>query len=234
MNKVAVCIPARLHSTRVPRKLLRNVEGKPIIRHAYDRCKEFYKDRADVFVITDSSEIGETIPDQKDVVYVKDSCENGTERIAKAVNRHFAKFRGYDYFINVQGDNTKLDDKSLEDIYNAPLHLKDLACFTLGYPMDRKGKATKLLLGNTLDEDGNRRVLLAHRGVIGCPEEFDHVGVYGYSPWGLKKYLDLQHKPIQHYYDYEMMSFIENGLLCVARIDNYQTKSINFKEDLTP
>lgn len=232
MTNVAVCIPARLHSTRVPRKLLREINGKPIILHAYDRCKEFYKDRADVFVITDSFEIGNNIPDQKDVVYVKDSCENGTERIAKAKNYHFAKFRDYEYFINVQGDNTKLDDKSLEDIYNAPLHLKDMACYTLGSPLSPDQPNTRLLMGNDIDGKGHKRVLLAHRGVIGTPEEYDHIGVYGYTPWALKKYLDIKHKPIQNHYDYEMMSFLENGYLCVAKIDNYQTKSINYEKDL--
>ncbi len=55
-NKVLVIIPARLESTRLPRKMLLDQTGWPLIRHTYEAVAKAFPF---VFVATDSSEIAE-------------------------------------------------------------------------------------------------------------------------------------------------------------------------------
>ncbi|HJT69863.1 MAG TPA: acylneuraminate cytidylyltransferase family protein, partial [Terriglobales bacterium] len=55
MKTVAV-IPARLASTRLPRKMLREVHGKPLVVWVYEAVHKS-KLLADVIVATDSEEI---------------------------------------------------------------------------------------------------------------------------------------------------------------------------------
>src|SRR6516162_3673512 len=55
MHAIAV-IPARLQSTRMPRKVLREIAGQPLITHVYDavrRCPQL----DDVIIATDSDEV---------------------------------------------------------------------------------------------------------------------------------------------------------------------------------
>lgn len=224
----AVCIPARIESDRVHHKLLRKIDGKPVIRHAYDRVKEFYGPATRVYVVTDSKEIAEAVGCPEEILYIRSQCKNGSQRIAKAVSAYPDSFAGVKYIINVQGDNSKLDDSVLSDITDIPA---GSALHTLGTPLDPTDlKNTKLVSSD------NGRIMFAHRGVIGCPNEYDHVGIYSYTKDALLTYKDIleeESSPIQDHYDYEMLGFMEHGLKCTVKISNYQHKSINFEEDLT-
>ena len=57
--KTAILIPARLESTRLPDKMLIELDGVPLIRKVYDAC---VKSGLDTYVVTDSLEIAEIVP----------------------------------------------------------------------------------------------------------------------------------------------------------------------------
>ena len=98
MKSKAILIPARLHSTRYPNKMLIQLDGKPMIRRVYDAC---IATGYDTFVITDSMEIFSLFNPQNCWIEEK-PYENGTARCAGAISSRF--FKAYDTFINVQGD----------------------------------------------------------------------------------------------------------------------------------
>ena len=58
-NKTCILIPARLRSTRLPKKLLLGLYGKSMIRTVFDKCESF---GYDTLVVTDSKDIAERIP----------------------------------------------------------------------------------------------------------------------------------------------------------------------------
>jgi len=98
MKKVII-IPARLDSSRLPRKALLDIDGKSMIRRVYEQCLAV--DAVDgVYIATDSSEIEEHCREFTDsVIITSPSHQSGTDRVAEAV-------RGIecDYVVNVQGD----------------------------------------------------------------------------------------------------------------------------------
>ncbi|OGT33022.1 MAG: 3-deoxy-manno-octulosonate cytidylyltransferase [Gammaproteobacteria bacterium RIFCSPHIGHO2_02_FULL_39_13] len=79
-----VIIPARLHSTRLPEKVLLDIAGKPMIQHVYECAKESGADR--VVIATDHEKIAQVAEEfGAPVCMTASTHQSGTERIAEAV-----------------------------------------------------------------------------------------------------------------------------------------------------
>ena len=77
-------IPARLKSTRLPRKLLIEIDGKTIIQRSYECAYKSIQDRDKIIVATDSYEI-KNICDRfgAKTILTSESCMTGTDRVAE-------------------------------------------------------------------------------------------------------------------------------------------------------
>ncbi|NEP44661.1 MAG: 3-deoxy-manno-octulosonate cytidylyltransferase, partial [Okeania sp. SIO2H7] len=58
--KSIVIIPARLASSRLPRKILADIGGHPMLWHVYQRCLQATKP-AEIHIATDSEEIADAV-----------------------------------------------------------------------------------------------------------------------------------------------------------------------------
>src|SRR5215212_7073079 len=101
MTTLAV-IPARLGSTRLPRKPLRLLGGLPLVVRVWQRVVEIgVADR--VIVATDSTEVVEAMRSHgAAVVMTRADHESGTHRVAEAAS--LPEFSEYDVIVNIQGD----------------------------------------------------------------------------------------------------------------------------------
>ncbi|MGH7275722.1 MAG: 3-deoxy-manno-octulosonate cytidylyltransferase, partial [Candidatus Rokuibacteriota bacterium] len=92
-------IPARLASTRLPRKVLREIAGKPLIVHVWEAAKRS-PELADVLVATDAPEVVAACA-RFAVPAVLTSAEHpsGTDRVWE-----IAQSRAADVYVNIQGD----------------------------------------------------------------------------------------------------------------------------------
>ncbi|MGZ4845104.1 MAG: cytidylyltransferase domain-containing protein, partial [Candidatus Angelobacter sp.] len=96
MRAIAV-IPARLASTRLPRKMLREISGRPLIGLAYEAVRSSTL-IADVIIATDSDEILQTCRDHNWKTQMTSATHrSGTERVHEVSSRETA-----DVYINVQ------------------------------------------------------------------------------------------------------------------------------------
>jgi 3-deoxy-manno-octulosonate cytidylyltransferase (CMP-KDO synthetase) len=108
--KVAAIIPARLASSRLPRKLLLADTGRPLIQHTYEAVRGCTSIDL-VAVATGDHEIKAVVEGFGGKVLLTDpDCPTGTERIRWATKQLPANF---DYIINVQGDEPEIDQASL-------------------------------------------------------------------------------------------------------------------------
>jgi 3-deoxy-manno-octulosonate cytidylyltransferase (CMP-KDO synthetase) len=92
-------IPARLASTRLPRKVLREIGGRPLVAWVYDAARKA-PDLDDVLVATDADEVMQAcsrlgIP----AVLTSGEHPSGTDRVWEVAQR-----RAADVYVNVQGD----------------------------------------------------------------------------------------------------------------------------------
>ena len=82
MSEFVVVIPSRYASTRLPGKALRDINGKPMLQHVFERGSE--SAARDVFVATDDDRIAAAVENfGGHVCMTGDQHRSGTERIAE-------------------------------------------------------------------------------------------------------------------------------------------------------
>ena len=97
-----IVIPARLGATRLPRKPLRLLGGKPIIVRVWERVSAMSLD-ARVVVATDAVEIVEVCRAAgAEVAMTRADHLSGTDRVAEVAAQ--PTYRGHGVIVNVQGD----------------------------------------------------------------------------------------------------------------------------------
>jgi len=110
MKTVAI-IPARLESSRLPRKALADIHGLPMIIHVYKRCL-LAEMLDDVYVATDNDEIRNVVAGYGGkVIMTSAEHETGTDRIAEA-----AQTLDADIIVNVQGDEALVNPHHIDKV----------------------------------------------------------------------------------------------------------------------
>lgn len=105
-----IIIPARLHSTRLPRKLLLRETGKSLIQHTYEAARRARRPRG-VCVATDHAEIADEVRSFGGEVFMTSpACASGTDRIAEVA----PQLPDVDILVNVQGDEPELSGESID------------------------------------------------------------------------------------------------------------------------
>jgi 3-deoxy-manno-octulosonate cytidylyltransferase (CMP-KDO synthetase) len=103
-------IPARLQSTRLPRKLLLNETGKPLIQYVWEAANAT-RSLNEVIVATDSEEIAAAVHHFGGRAEMTGEHPSGTDRIAEVVRRCCANA---DVVVNLQGDEPELDPAHID------------------------------------------------------------------------------------------------------------------------
>ena len=110
-QKVIAILPARLESSRLPRKALKDICGLPMIVHVFKRCL-LSKKLDEVYVATDSLEIKEVVEKYGGkVILTSSKHETGTDRIAEA-----ALELDVEIIVNIQGDEALVNPKYIDRV----------------------------------------------------------------------------------------------------------------------
>lgn len=124
--KIAAVIPARLQSTRFPRKILTPIYGLPMIEHVRRRalmCKMF----SEVIVATCDEEIADVIRENSGrVIMTSDQHINGTSRVAEAVKQVDCS-----HVVLLQGDEPLLLPRHVEAMVKAIVGEPEVAAWNL-------------------------------------------------------------------------------------------------------
>ena len=128
MIDFVVVIPARFASTRLPGKPLREINGKPMIEHVYERARE--SGARDVVIATDDERIGDAAETfGATVCMTGDHHRSGTERIAEVAD--ILDWPDETIVVNLQGDEpampAALIDQSADLLAGSDADLATLA-----------------------------------------------------------------------------------------------------------
>lgn len=233
---VLVVIPARYASTRYPGKPLVSLRGatgdaKTLIRRSWDAAMSVNGvDR--VVVATDDDRIKDHCEAfGAEVVMTSDTCQNGTERCAEALDTLGG---GFDVVVNLQGDAPLTPAWFIEDLV-AGLNAHPIA--EVATPVLRtEGRALRGFLedrragrvgGTTAVFGADHNALYFSKEVIPFTGKdyadtdetpvFHHVGVYAYRPSALAAYPRWAMGPLEQLEGLEQLRFLERAahMLCV-------------------
>jgi 3-deoxy-manno-octulosonate cytidylyltransferase (CMP-KDO synthetase) len=228
--RVVAVIPARLASTRLPRKMLREVGGQPLIGRVYEAVRSSPQ-LADVIVATDSDEI------------IAVCRQNGwNERLTSAAHRsgtervhEIAQSVAADIYLNVQGDEPLTRSEHIAALIEV---MQDPAVQvgTLMTPAAAADIENPNAVKVVTDSAG--RALYFSRATIpynrdgGKPEYFKHLGFYAYRKPALDRFVALPESSLERSERLEQLRFLENGIPIYVAQTPHDTVGVDTEEDL--
>jgi 3-deoxy-manno-octulosonate cytidylyltransferase (CMP-KDO synthetase) len=228
MRAVAI-IPARLASTRLPRKAMRLIAGRPMIEHVY-RATRHSPLLADVVVATDSAEIYEFCCAQGfHATLTSDQCRSGTDRVHEAAQRISA-----DVYVNVQGDEPLTRPEHVAVLLSI-MH-DGVQVATLKTPMSATDAENPHVVKVVTDKNG--RALYFSRLAIPFDRDsagaryFKHLGFYAYRRSALDQFVRWPEATLERCERLEQLRFLENSVDIYVGETPFDTVGVDTEEDL--
>ena len=205
-----IIIPARIGSTRFPRKVLAEIEGVPMVVATAQRGAEVDK----VVVATDSEEVVSVCKKfGVEAVLTSPTHPSGSDRVMEAVE--ILGLGADEVVINLQGDEPLIEPEILEKVRERVLELKRpfkmATCCKKISPTDAQNPdIVKVVV------DYNWDALYFSRSPIPYPrgEELEfywgHLGIYGFNVDSLKKFVQMKGR-VEHIEKLEQLRVLENG-----------------------
>lgn len=185
--KVAIVIPARLESTRLPRKLLLDETGCSLIEHTW-RAATGSSAASQVIVATDSQEI-KTVVERFGGTAVLTSAEHrsGSDRVAEAAASIDAEL-----IVNLQGDEPEIESESIDQLIAALADEPDCPVATLATPIREPGALLEPACVKVVF-DGKGRALYFSRNPIPASRDEAELQHYFSQPISVQSALYFQH-----------------------------------------
>ena len=229
MKAIAI-IPARLASTRLPRKVLREIAGKPLIGLVYEAVRSSPL-LEDVIIATDSEEIMEVCRKRGWKAQITSSAHrSGTERVHEVSKSVVA-----DVYVNVQGDEPLIRAEHIARL----LEVMKNPSVPVGTVMTPAG-AADISNPNAVKvvADLYGRALYFSRATIPFdrdgtqPRFYKHLGVYAYREAALNRFVSLPESMLEQSERLEQLRFLENGINVYVTSTPFDTIGVDTEEDL--
>jgi len=237
--KSTIIIPARLASTRLPRKLLLAETGQPLIQHTYQAASRATRPSG-VLVAADCEEIAAAVRAFGGRVELTNpDCASGTDRVAEIARQ----LPDVDIFVNVQGDEPEIStgaiDLAVELLENDPTAVMS----TLATPIRTREKLLDPACVKVIF-DQRRRAIYFSRAPIPFarnwddalltaepPHFYQHIGLYAYRREFLLELASLPRAAIERVENLEQLRVLDAGhTILVGTIDE-PTIGIDTPED---
>jgi len=193
MNDTIILIPARIGSTRLPRKPLLKINGREMILHVWDKAQN--TKAAKVVVATDSQEIAEVLQKEgAEVIITNPSHQSGTDRIYEALDI-LDKEKSYKYIINLQGDlpniTSDVINLGIDNIRNTDADILTY-CREIDNPIDI-GNPNIVKIATHKEENDELNALYFSRSPIpyGADTYLEHIGIYVYKRDALDRFVSM-------------------------------------------
>ena len=229
--KVIAIIPARMASTRLPRKVLREIAGRPMLAHVYEAARACSQ-LQDVIVATDSNEIADLC--RLNGWHVRlTSAEHcsGTERIHEVAQAVQA-----DVYVNVQGDEPLARREHL-DVLITLMERDDVEVGTLKTPCAQEDVNNPNAVKVVTALDGralyfSRAAIPFDRDGSGQARHFKHLGFYAYRQAALTAFCAWPESELERSERLEQLRFLEHGIAIHVAETPFDTVGVDTETDL--
>ena len=212
--KTLIVIPARMMATRFPNKPMALIKGKPMIEHVWDKAVKSKIGR--VIVACCEKEVAECISSiGGEVILTNPDIPSGTDRVFSAIEND-PDFLSFDSIINLQGDMPLINTNSIQKVNDAIKQGYDISTLVTNF--------------SSINEIYNNNVTKAHVKwikkeiigeavsfnkyikIIGEKDIYHHVGIYGFTPQALTKFVKLNQSEHEKKYKLEQMRALDNDM----------------------
>jgi 3-deoxy-manno-octulosonate cytidylyltransferase (CMP-KDO synthetase) len=231
--RVLAVIPARLASTRLPQKALRNIAGVPMVGRVYEAVRAASVLRPDdILIATDAEEIADLCRTRGyQFMLTSGSHRSGTERVNEVAGRMSA-----DVYLNIQGDEPLTRPEhvaALVDLMRDPgvlVGTLKTSCGKLDVPNPNAVKVVTDAAGRALYF--SRATIPFDRDATGETSYFKHLGFYAYRRQALAKFCSLSESALERSERLEQLRFLANGIPIHVAETPFDTVGVDTEEDL--
>jgi len=220
-------IPARLYSTRFPRKILAPINEKPMVVHVYEKALQA-ESLDDVIIAIDSDETAEALkPFKVNTVMTFSDHKSGTDRVAQVVEELEA-----DVVVNIQGDEPAIDPQLIDDLvaaFDEPnIFMATVATTDISLEDEIDPNVVKVLVDNN-------NIALAFRRE---PRQYEiggyyrHIGIYAFRKEAIMKFTKMMQTENEKTQKLEQLRVLDNGLPIHVIMTDYTGRGIDTEEDL--
>lgn len=240
-----VIIPARMHSTRLPEKLLRLIAGIPMVVHVAQAAARTEASR--VVVATDHQKILDVCQDfDIEAVLTREDHPTGTDRLAETVD--LLKLPEDEVVVNVQGDEPLIPVETVNAVANLLQSRTDCAIATAAHPISNLESFKSPNVVKVLTDISGTALLFSRAPIpwprdlwrkdpLLAPEDFiamHHIGLYAYRSSFLRLFPTLKQAPIEKTESLEQLRALYYGYkIAVLKLTQALPAGVDTEEDLT-
>ena len=238
-QKIDIIIPARLNSSRLPRKVLLKLGDKIMLERVYENFKVLEGELINkIYIAVDSIELYKIVSKfctEESIILTSDKHVNGTSRISEAILT-----TNSDYVINIQADEPFITSNTIMPLIKKLVNddVEILSTYSKILDLDELNNIN--LVKVVLDNQNN--ALYFSRSVIPFYKEIEqtklhlplkHHGIYAYKKTFFEKYKNLTSGVLSKIESLEQLQFLENGFKIKMVEIECPFKGIDTHEDYT-
>jgi 3-deoxy-manno-octulosonate cytidylyltransferase (CMP-KDO synthetase) len=234
-----IVIPARLASTRLPRKLLLAETGKTLIQHTYEAAFQATRP-CGVLVAADCEEIAAVVRSfGGQVELTSPDCASGTDRVAEIAR----KLSDIDVIVNVQGDEPEISAAAIDLAVDLLEKDPTAVMSTLATPIRTKDKLHDPACVKVIFDQRQRAIYFSRAPIpfarnwddslltTDPPHFYQHIGLYAYRREFLLQLADLPRAGIERVENLEQLRVLDAGHTILVGVINEPTIGIDTPED---
>lgn len=229
--RIAGVIPARLSSTRLSRKVLRTIAGRPMVEWVW-RAAQGSGLMDPVLVATDAEEVAEACRERGiPVAMTSPDCASGSDRV-----REVARSVDADIYVNIQGDEPTLRPEffpPLLALFDRPE--VEVATLAVPCPAEEFVDPNAVKVVTALDGRAlyfSRATIPFDRDQTGFAGYRKHLGIYAYRKAALERFSSLPPSPLEKTERLEQLRLLENGIALYVAEAPGDTIGVDTKADL--
>ncbi len=223
LSKIGI-IPARLHSTRFPKKILVDIDGKPmVIRTAERAVKAKSLDR--VIIAIDSDETYQALKGfDYEIIMTSKEHKSGTDRIAEVAQN----ISNVDIIVNIQADEPFINPSLIDRLVDAHTDPNIKMSTLVSTKLSAEDCENESVVKAFIDRD-NFAVDFKRRSSA----LYKHLGIYCFTKKTLLEFVSLKQTENEKIRNLEQMRAIDNGIKIKAVLTEEDSLSINTIHDLS-
>jgi 3-deoxy-manno-octulosonate cytidylyltransferase (CMP-KDO synthetase) len=228
--KTLAVIPARLASTRLPRKVLRPIAGRPMLAWVYEAARASPA-LEDVLIATDSDEVMQLCHENRwTAMLTSPDLPSGSDRVHAVAQLHPAEI-----YVNIQADEPLLRPEHIAALLQ-PFSDPQVQVTTLKVRCTPENLANPNAVKVVTARDNralyfSRATIPYDRDRIAAPV-WKHLGLYAYRAEALNRFHALAPSPLELTERLEQLRFLENNIPVHVVETAYDTVGVDTEEDL--